>query len=187
MKRWIAGGTALLFVLGLGLLEMGVQAGNPFPAGVTLAKKDKEKEDKGLKEKEERLEAKEKELTSKEKELNAKEEGLKKKEEELKKREDTLKQQSKKARPRVQQGAGPQQPQGAPTGFSPRTTNPVNPAKPNMAVPQTPPPRSRRSRPNRRGLSAEKKPAAQRVFFCFRREKQSGQWVWQGATSLPAH
>jgi hypothetical protein len=133
VKRWIAGGTALLFVLGLGLLEMGVQAGNPFPAGVTLAKKDKEKEDKGLKEKEERLEAREKEL-------NAKEEGLKKKEEELKKWEDILKQQSKKARRRVQQGAGPQQPQGASTGFSPRTTTPVNPAKPNMAVPQTPAP-----------------------------------------------
>jgi TolA-binding protein len=133
MKRWVAGGTASLFVLGLGLWEMGVQAGDHFPSGVFLAKKDKEKADQGLKDKEEQLE-------SKAKELNAKEEALKKKEEELKKREDTLKQQSKRSRRRVQQGAGAglQQPPGAPAGFSPRTTNPQTMPQPNTAAPPSP-------------------------------------------------
>ena len=133
MKRWVAGGTALLFVLGLGAWEMGVQAGNQFPAGVLLAKKDKEKEEKRLKDKEEQLE-------SKAKELNAKEEALKKKEEELKKWEDTLKQRSKRIRRRTRQGAGAglQQPPGAPAGFSPRTTNPQTVPQPNVTAPQSP-------------------------------------------------
>jgi outer membrane murein-binding lipoprotein Lpp len=134
MKKWIAGLTALLFVLGMGLWEIGVQAGSGhYPSGVLLAKKDKEKEEKGLKEKEEQLE-------SKAKELNAKEEALKKKEEALKKWEDTLKQQSKRARRRSQQGAGAglQQPPGAPAGFSPRTTNPQTMPQPNMAAPKSP-------------------------------------------------
>jgi TolA-binding protein len=136
MKQWIAGLTALLFVLGMGLGEIGVQAGSGHsPSGVLLAKKDKEKDEKKDKEKEEQLE-------SKAKELNAKEEALKKKEEELKKWEDTLKKRSKKARPPVQQGvgAGLQQPPGAPSGFSPKTTNPQTMPQPNMAAPKSPSP-----------------------------------------------
>jgi hypothetical protein len=132
MKKWFAGLTALIFVLGLGLWEIGVQAetGRAL-SGVLLAKKDKEKEEKELKNKEEQLEAKAKEL-------NAKEEALKKKEEELKKWEDSLKQRSKKAPRRVQQGAGHQPYPVAPTGFSPRTTNPQSTPQPNMAVPKSP-------------------------------------------------
>jgi len=138
MKKLIAGSTALLFVLGMGLGGIGVQAGSgPSFSGVLLAKKDKdkEKEEKGLKDKEEQLE-------SKAKELNAKEEALKKKEEELKKWEDTLKKRSKGVRPRSQQGAGAgiQQPPGAPAGFSPRTTNPQTIPQPNMAAPKSPSP-----------------------------------------------
>jgi len=133
MKRWVAGGAALLFSLGLGLWEMGVQAGDHFPSGVMLAKKDKEKEEKKLKDKEEQLE-------SKAKELEAKEEALKKKEEELKKWEANLKQRSKRIRRRVQQGAGGglQQPPGAPAGFSPKTTNPQTMPQPNTAAPPSP-------------------------------------------------
>ena len=128
--RW----TALLFVLGLGLWEIGVQAGTGHSSpGCMLAKKDKDKEGKELKDKEEQLE-------SKAKELNAKEEALKKKEEELKKWEDTLKQRSKKTRRRARQGAGAglQQPPGAPAGFSPRTTNPQTVPQPNVTAPQSP-------------------------------------------------
>ncbi len=131
MKRWVAGGTALLFSLGLGLWEMGVQAGNHFPSGVLLAKKDKEKEEKRLKDKEEQLE-------SKAKELEAKEEALKKKEEALKKWEANLERRSKRARRRVQQGAGLQQPSGAPAGFPPKTTNPQTMPQPNTAAPPSP-------------------------------------------------
>ena len=136
MKKWMAGLTALFFVLVMGLGEIGVQAGSGHSSsGVLLAKKDKEKEEKGLKDKEEQLE-------SKAKELNAKEEALKKKEEELKKWEDTLKKRSKGVRPRSQQGAGAgiQQPPGAPAGFSPRTTNPQTIPQPNMAAPKSPSP-----------------------------------------------
>jgi hypothetical protein len=130
LKSWIAGGTAFLFVLGLGLGEMKVQAGDHFLSGVILAKRDKEK---GLKEKEERLEAKEKEL-------NIKEEALNKKEEALKKWEEYLKKRSKRNRQGVQQGAGagPQQPPGAPPAFSPRTTSPQTMPQPNMAAPKSP-------------------------------------------------
>ena len=124
MKRWLAWGTVLIFVLGLGLWEMGAQAGNHFPSGLLLAKKDKEKE-------EEKLEAKEKEL-------NAKEEALKKKEEELKKWEGSLKQRSKKARQPVQPGAGLQPIPGTPSGFSPKTINPQAPPQPNLAAPKGP-------------------------------------------------
>jgi hypothetical protein len=112
MKKRIAGLTAFLFFLGMGLGEIGVQAGSGHSStGVLLAKKDKDK-DKELKEKEEKLEAKEKELNSKE--------------EALKKWEDNLKKRSKRFRREVQQGAGAglQQPPGAPAGFSPRTTIP---------------------------------------------------------------
>ena len=130
MRRWVAGGAALLFSLGLGLGETRVQAGDHFPSGVMLAKKDKEKEEKDLKDKEEQLE-------SKAKELKAKEEALQKKEEELKKWEANLKLRSKRARRRVQQGAGAglQQPPGAPAGFSPKTTYPQNRPQPNTAAP----------------------------------------------------
>ncbi len=134
MKKWIAGLAALFFVIGMGLWEIGVQAGSGHASrGVLLAKKDKDKEGKELKEKEEQLEAKAKEL-------NAKEEALKKKEEELKKWEDSLKQRSKKARRPVQQGAGAglQQPPAAPAGFSPKTTNPQPLTQPNAAAPKSP-------------------------------------------------
>ena len=131
MKRWVAGGTAFLFSLGLGLWEMGVQAGGHFPSGVLLAKKDKEKEEKRLEDKEEQLE-------SKAKELKAKEEALKKKEEALKKWEANLKRQSKRARRRVQQEAGLQQPPGAPAGFYPKTTNPQTMPQPNTTAPPSP-------------------------------------------------
>jgi TolA-binding protein len=136
MKKWIAVWTTLFFVLGMGLFEIGAPAGSGHSSsGVLLAKKDKDKEEKGLKEKQEKLE-------SRAKELNAKEEALKKKEEELKKWEDTLKQRRKRARRRVQQGAGAglQQPPGAPSGFSPRTTNAQTIPQPNMTAPKSPSP-----------------------------------------------
>ncbi len=135
MKKWVAGWVGILFFLGMGIREMGVQAGNHFPAGEILAKKDKEKEEKGLKNKEEKLEAKEREL-------NSREEALNKKEETLKKWEDKLKKQARRFRRGVQQGAGAglQQTPGAPVGFSPRTTIPKSLPQPNIAVPKNPPP-----------------------------------------------
>jgi gas vesicle protein len=141
MKKWISGLTALLFVLGMGLGEIGVQAGSGHSSsGVLLAKKSKEKEEKWLKNKEEQLE-------SKAKELKAKEEALKKKEEALKKWEDTLKQRSKRARRRVQQGAGIQSPPGAPSAFPPKTINPQNPPQSNMSAPKSPSPPARATSP----------------------------------------
>ncbi|MBI5602224.1 MAG: hypothetical protein HY879_02620 [Deltaproteobacteria bacterium] len=109
--------------------------------GVLTAKKDKEKQEKVLKEKEEQLEAREKELKAKEEAL-AKEEGeLKNKEKKLNQWEDRLKRRARRLQQQTQQGvgAGTQAPSGNAAGFGPKTAVPPQPKPENPLAPQKPP------------------------------------------------
>jgi hypothetical protein len=106
--------------------------------GILTAKKDKEKGEKALKEKEERLEAREKAL-------QAKEEVLKKAEADLKKREEGLKNKPTRSRHQTRQGvgAGPREHSGTDAGFgrkmpAPATLKPACSAPAPKSPPEAP-------------------------------------------------
>jgi hypothetical protein len=119
MVRLIGGLMAVWFLCVSVGLGVATAEGNQI-SGVLLAKKDKEKEEKALKEKEEQLEARERALQTREEELNKREADLKKREEALKKKPPRSRQQTPPGA-----GAGPQGPSGNGAGFGPKMPAPA--------------------------------------------------------------
>jgi hypothetical protein len=135
MKKWIAGLTGFVFLMGSGLLIPQVWAKDTSPlAGAMLAdkkkKESKEGEEKGdaLKIKEDALKIKEDALQQKEAQLMKKEEELKKKEEELKAREQRMKKRTPPTRVPAKPAATPQA--GTPLTPAPAPAAPQAPAGP---------------------------------------------------------